>query len=281
MGVSSLMAEWLSRLSRKEIIGNGMSVLDLGPQDIFATREVVEKVAARHVTNYKEITNQIFKNAVGRQPVLGTQDKFYSIFGLNSYFSADMFDPSASFKIDLNKPQSPDIKFDVVTNFGTSEHVFNIGESITTTCELVKDNGLMLFVLPSFGHLNHGFYNIHPTLYYDLAEANNYQIEDIVYIDNFGVRTRAFENESGDKEFNFESLPIKLNKRRVKKAYEEEVELTRDVAINYVHNMTDTMTYKYGDEFPCLVFDYCFVAIRKSNSTKDQKFIVPSQGIYK
>ena len=279
MSISTLMIEWMSRLNKLGIIGPGMSMLELGPQDLTSTQAVVRNAAARHTTEADVFMRKLFPELTGNTPVRGAQIPFYALFGLSPYASADYFDPTAQFKLDLNRPCQATQQFAVVTNFGTSEHIFNIGQSFMASHEYLADNGVVLFVLPTFGHIDHGFYNIHPTLYQDFALANNYRIEDFLYIDNFGVRNRRHELNP-EAPFDFDALPIKLKKVRTGRAYAEECALTREVTFRFVENFCDPKTHELGKEFPPIIFDYCFVAMRKLPDPTRKGFVIPSQGIY-
>ena len=66
--------------------------------------------------------------------------------------------------------------FDLATDFGTIEHIFDIGEAWRTLHYLVKPGGIIAFAKPIQGYEDHGFYNCHPTLFTDLARANNYEV---------------------------------------------------------------------------------------------------------
>jgi hypothetical protein len=61
-------------------------------------------------------------------------------------------------------------------NNGTAEHVFNVGQLFKTMHERTKPLGLMLHDGPFTGWVNHGFYTFQPTLYLDLAAANDYEL---------------------------------------------------------------------------------------------------------
>ena len=61
--------------------------------------------------------------------------------------------------------------------------------------------------MPVFGDVNHGFYNIHPTVYLDLAEANGYIVEDIRYFDQINRRTDEHVRSFRD-DVDFDALPI-------------------------------------------------------------------------
>ena len=95
-----------------------------------------------------------------------------------------------------------------MTNFGTTEHVFNIGQSFENIHNLLNVGGLQLHTLPAYGYIDHGFYNIHPCAYLDMAKANEYEIVDFNYIDNINTRmARPIEVEP----FDFGTLPIQLS----------------------------------------------------------------------
>lgn len=66
--------------------------------------------------------------------------------------------------------------FDLVTNNGTGEHIFNQASVFEWAHALCKPGGMMLHVLPWTGYLNHGFFSYHPVLFRDLAGANDYEI---------------------------------------------------------------------------------------------------------
>lgn len=103
-------------------------------------------------------------------------DVFWATFlGDHAYTAIDLdgVDERAH-KLDLNTPLSIEETYDVVCNFGTAEHVFNVYQVFKTIHERTKPGGLMIHGLPFQGWTDHGFYNFQPTFYFDLAEANQY-----------------------------------------------------------------------------------------------------------
>src|SRR3546814_7323570 len=82
--------------------------------------------------------------------------------------------------VDLNKPikgHHYDLlgKFDLVTNNGTGEHIFNQDAVFENVHDLAKVGGAMLHILPMSPWVNHGFYNYNPILFRDIAAANRYE----------------------------------------------------------------------------------------------------------
>ena len=77
--------------------------------------------------------------------------------------------------------------FDLVTNNGTGEHVFNQSAVFSNAHALCKVGGAMLHVLPFVNYLNHGFFSYNPILFYDLAAANGYDVCRLSVASNRGV----------------------------------------------------------------------------------------------
>ncbi len=208
MAIGSIHIEWLSALALKSKIPQNAAVLDLGPQDLWIEREPLRRVARRHLPPdvCNETIDTIFGDGV--KPKADAQLAFYSIFGGNSYRSLDLTDPRADYSFDLNFPMPEEVgKYDVVTNFGTTEHVFNIGQSFENIHNHLKAGGLVLHALPGYGYIDHGFYNIHPCAYLDMAKANEYEIVDFSYCDNINTR---MARPIVDEPFDFGTLPIQL-----------------------------------------------------------------------
>jgi len=280
--------EWLSTLALRSQIPAAAAVLDLGPQDLWIEREPLQHIARRHLggADCERTLDAIFD---GKSPRPGAQPAFYSIFGGGSYRSLDLTDPRADFALDLNLPLPVDVGcYDVVTNFGTTEHVFNIGQAFANIHKLLKVGGIQLHAIPSYGYIDHGFYNIHPCTYLDMARANEYEIVDVLYIDNINVRMARPINA---KPFDFSTLPIKLSDMS------DTVPLMTKAAMLFHHNLQSAETQKVltamvpkeglnsrvampDKRLPIfIVFDLMFVALRRTSNSPDE-LVAPIQGVY-
>lgn len=93
--------------------------------------------------------------------------------------SIDFNGTKEALPLNLNAPLDLGEQFDVVINHGTAEHVFNVAQVFLTIHQHCRDGGLMIHDAPFTGWIDHGFYTFQPTLFYDLAAANNYEIERI------------------------------------------------------------------------------------------------------
>lgn len=106
--------------------------------------------------------------------------QWYKTIGCGGYASIDA-NGRATLKADLNDPlparhESLFGLFDLVTDFGTGEHIFNQAQVFMTLHGLAKPGGYIAIDRPCRGMEDHCFYSIHPTLLHDLAAANGYAI---------------------------------------------------------------------------------------------------------
>lgn len=125
-----------------------------------------------------ELGSQTLTLQVDDQPQISTVPEFYSHLGFRKYDAID-FDGKGTINKDLNLLLNPKKKYDLVTNNGTGEHIFNQAAVFENCHDLCRAGGLMLHVLPWINWRNHGFYNFHPLLFHDLALDNNYEIVEM------------------------------------------------------------------------------------------------------
>jgi len=82
-------------------------------------------------------------------------------------------------KLDLNAPL-PDLgQFDVTIDFGTGEHIFDVRTFFQNVHDVTRPGGIIIHGLPWHGFIDHGFYNFQPTLFFDMAAANGYQVLNV------------------------------------------------------------------------------------------------------
>src|SRR6185312_4011949 len=66
--------------------------------------------------------------------------------------------------------------YSLVTNFGTSEHVFNQANLFRMMHDLARPGGIMIHGVPFMGYVDHGFFSYHPNFFTALARYNSYEI---------------------------------------------------------------------------------------------------------
>jgi len=259
MGISNVMAHWFERLHLRGAFAGKRSMLELGPQDIVLSRPVFANFATSvsgipH--SIAEIEARFFDGGVPRWWT-ATRD-FYALLGLTDYHAADIDDERSAYTIDLNQPVALGRRFDVITNFGTAEHVFNIANVFKTIHDHLEVGGLALHVLPTRGQYNHGFFNIHSTLYRDMARANGYEIVDLVGIPDFGGQHDFMAEHEAEGE--------RGPRRSVMVDVASGDDPGRDAAFarRVLERQSSVME----------VFDYVFAALRK---TSESPFLYPQQ----
>lgn len=136
---------------------------------------------------------------------------FYKEMGFSSYAAIDL-NGDGTTTHDLNVPlflEDGVEGHDLVTNNGTGEHIFNQSAVFETAHNMCKVGGVMLHVLPWINWRNHGFYNFHPNLFYDLAKENGYK-----FITCYGARrdgTVVIENISVNEDKKPDGLNINVS----------------------------------------------------------------------
>jgi len=76
---------------------------------------------------------------------------------------------------DLNKPVVLE-PFDLVTDLGTGEHIFDQAQVWRTLHGLTKPSGFIAFDRPTLGYEKHCFYLTNECLFRDIAAANGYAV---------------------------------------------------------------------------------------------------------
>lgn len=112
-----------------------------------------------------------------------TVKEFYESIGFKKYIAIDVNTDKDAIALDLNLDLRKDYnykeQYDLVTNNGTGEHIFNQYTVFKNVHDLCKEGGVMIHNLPYTGYIDHGFYSFQPNLFIALAHANNYSIQEI------------------------------------------------------------------------------------------------------
>ena len=96
------------------------------------------------------------------------------------YSCIDLNGENGAMKMDLEKKYLPDKQFDLVTDFGTGEHVRNAYNVMKIIHDLAKPGGILIRQNPKTGNWNeHGFWYITQEFYRQLARAQGYQIIEL------------------------------------------------------------------------------------------------------
>lgn len=172
MSFNPLFCREMIRLFKNETI---KSVVELGNQTF--QRDNIS-ILKKYINETNATTD--FSNIIKSADVADQTEQFFCSLGATRYVAVDVNTKYNSLPMDLNHSLANkygfDEKFDLVTNNGTGEHIFDQCSVFKNIHNLVKKDGLMVHMLPFAHWPNHGFYNFNPILFFDLAYANDYQI---------------------------------------------------------------------------------------------------------
>ena len=162
-------------------IPKGGSILELGEANWYGDFPIedIEKDVMEMVPDVNEQTELLSQLRDTDNPIhaFNVCKVIYRVlFAADRITAIDLRGTDAAIKSDLNEPVTTDGPFNITINNGTAEHVFNIGQVFKTIHEQTALNGVMIHEAPFTGWYNHGFFNLQPTLYYDIAAANSYNI---------------------------------------------------------------------------------------------------------
>jgi 2-polyprenyl-3-methyl-5-hydroxy-6-metoxy-1,4-benzoquinol methylase len=151
-----------------------------------------------------------------------TAKQYFESLGIR-HISIDLNGLDGALIFDLSKPIHSEAllgRFDVVTNFGTSEHVENQYHCFQNIHNFTKKGGLCVHAIPKIGHWkDHCEYYYDPSFFKKLAELCNYSIVKEATFSSVGPDTelacaaliKRENSEFIDKE-TFDTLPIKQKK---------------------------------------------------------------------
>jgi hypothetical protein len=168
MGFSNLITKAVGSVAKELLAQPRPTVCDLGNQTLKNSK-------ARNEL-YQEL------GIVPKTDLQSTKDWYLSL-GFDSYLAIDVNTERDAVAMDLNvdlgKHYQFDKKFDLVTNNGTGEHVFNQYMVFKNAHDLCKVGGFMIHVLPFYRWVDHGFFSYHPNLFPCLANQNQYQLKEL------------------------------------------------------------------------------------------------------
>jgi len=203
MGVSAKTLGRIQSLHEHGLLKTGNSIVELGAQQVFCAgkenyiREFIRYFSANNpaIKSADEYNDQEINGMAN-----GLMGKLMTACGFE-YCALDIFDADNTILFDLNIHEPGDElrgKFDLVTNFGTTEHVINQYQSMKTIHDLAKPGGIIYHDIPMSGYHDHGYLSYHPRFFFDLALANTYRVVMQSYCKNdCPTNTPEYMTENG------------------------------------------------------------------------------------
>lgn len=133
----------------------------------------------------------------------------FNALGAASTYIIDMFPNNGVDLVgcDLNEPHPEWAeKFDLVIDPGTMEHCANVGQALMTAAGSVRAGGHVLHISP-VSMINHGFYNMCPTLLRDFYEQNGWTVK---YLGAF-IAYAPYSDIEWSIKFDYGRVPMENN----------------------------------------------------------------------
>lgn len=181
MGVSLKNIRNIIPLVTEGLLPPRASILEYGTQNIHWSSKEQERELAAFISRmrvYNGVDEMAADEWLSRLGSGGLMGDLMHYCGF-TYKAIDIAPAKNTILFDLNTdtvPPSLQGAFNLVTNFGTTEHVLNQYKCFETLHDFTADGGLMYHDLPMGGYFFHGYFSYTPMFFFHLAQANEYDI---------------------------------------------------------------------------------------------------------
>jgi len=176
MGLGQSGVQLYLELWRKGILKEVRAVIDIGSQELHITvNDFKELLKMYGMPGYRKEKFLNLENWPA-QPRCSTKP-FYELLGAKEYACIDLNKEHGAIPHDLNMPlenRSLFGRYDLVTDYGCNEHIFNTSEAYRTMHRLCKSEGIMVIMQTWYN--GNGYYNYDPSFFEGMAAANGYNV---------------------------------------------------------------------------------------------------------
>jgi len=164
-----------------------ISVLDIGSSNLYlATAEDIKwflrKYAPSSIADVEEFAARLAAGSA-YDPVTGGRNEAFvgELFekaGLH-YESLDIANGYRTTILDLNRSTLPAVlqgRFQLVLNFGTTEHILNQYNCFKVIHDATRVGGYIYHSLPAVGYVDHGYITYTGRCFFDMAGYNEYEL---------------------------------------------------------------------------------------------------------
>lgn len=298
MAFNSLAAKVIASI--RPLLGEAPTIIELGNQrlmvDAATIEQIIQSSSPTGMGSSLDIQALRRMAALSFQARLSETANFYKALGFESYTAVDINSNFGSLVMDLNLDLREYYRFsnryDLVTNIGTGEHLFNQYQVFKNIHDLAKPGGLMAHVMPFVNWLNHGFFNYQPVLYNDLAAANGYSVVSMSFCNRLGAEVKVDLSAPRSKATRSETSAPRIGQRTLRKLLNR----GKSLAFQFVARRPTTLTLEdsleeggaHSPDVPLSAAlqhiklrgtrDILIATVLRKN--RDTDFIAPIQGKY-
>jgi SAM-dependent methyltransferase len=182
--------QYVRKMDELGLLRPGMSILDVGSSNLYSASpqeiaDFVRKYAPSPGGAIEEFAARLARGSAYDPVKGGLNESFvgelFEKAGME-YVSIDIADGYRTVILDLNRSELPPEfrgKFDLVLNFGTTEHVLNQFNCFKVIHDATKLGGHIYHALPAVGYVDHGYITYTAKCFFDVAGYNEYEIVDL------------------------------------------------------------------------------------------------------
>ncbi len=160
------------------------SIVTLGRQHVYVTADEVRRMATERGIVLPHVPEELHREPKLAARGFVSDDCLFGMLGFEKVVRVDYSDYEAPDEIlDLNSSQTPAMlerAFDVVLDFGTIEHIFDIAAALRHCCRMVRPGGRIIHLTPSSNCVEHGFFSVSPTLFSDFYSASGFDVDRVL-----------------------------------------------------------------------------------------------------
>ena len=167
-------------------------ILDVGSSNLYqATTDGVIRFltlnGVKITPDTEKFASRIANGSTYNPQTGGTNESFAGELYEKAGFKYDAIDIADGYRttiLDLNHQSAPKSfvgAFDLVINYGTTEHLLNQYNAFKVLHDCTKVGGYIVHSLPCTGYSNHGYITYTPRCMFDLAGYNEYEVIDFQF----------------------------------------------------------------------------------------------------
>ena len=180
---------YMHKIESYSLVQKGTRLLDIGSSNLYgADAASLEEFINRYNPGSSDATAIAQRLAAGSTYTAdkgGTNEAFLGEVIDSAGMEYLSFDIANGYKteiMDFNSrtlPAKHQNAWDLVLNFGTTEHILNQSNSFKIIHDATKIGGNIFHQLPSIGYVDHCYFTYSPKFFIEMAKLNNYEITDI------------------------------------------------------------------------------------------------------
>jgi SAM-dependent methyltransferase len=176
----------------RQYLGIAPSAVELFYQTVDVSDAMLDHLATHPHVQAEILAELRALSPQQRRPLI---KRIYQMLGFADWVAIDSYPDHGNLVMDFNRNFTASYgytqQFDLVSNKGSTEHIFDQRAAFENMHNLCRKGGVMVHDAPTLNIFNHAFYGYHPLFFLELAEANRYQVLDLRLGNRWGDTVRV------------------------------------------------------------------------------------------